>query len=197
VVDEGWNPVTYPRTIREDIPDYDVLQEEVVAATRDLDVRTVLELGTGSGETARRLLEAHPEARLYGRDSSEEMLSGARAVLPQERATLELGRLQDPLPEGRFDLVVSALTVHHLEGEAKADLFQRIERVLEPGGRFVLADLIVPENPEDVVTWNEPGYDFPSGVDDQLEWMRAAGLRERLWWGRRDLAVLIGDVGER
>lgn len=42
--------------------------------------------------------------------------------------------------------------VHHLDGPAKANLFYRVASVLVAGGRFVLAELVVPEDPNDVVT---------------------------------------------
>ncbi len=58
----------------------------------------------------------------------------ARASLPADRVKLLVGRLEDPLPEGSFDLVVSALAVHHLEGTGKADLFQSIASRLDPAG---------------------------------------------------------------
>ena len=66
----------------------------------------------------------------------------------------------------------------------------RIAAVLVPGGRFVLADIVVPERLEDAVTPCTPGYDFPDPVAPQLEWLRAAGLQPRVTWARRDLAVL-------
>lgn len=83
------------------------------------------------------------------------MSAGARAEL---EADLRVQRLEDPLPEGPFDLVVSVLAVHHLEADEKRDLFRRVRRALAPGGRFVLADLIVPERAEDVVTPATPGF---------------------------------------
>jgi len=88
--------------------------------------KSVLELGTGTGETARRVLNRHPDAQLIGIDASPGMVKVARASLPADRVKLVVGRLEDPLPEGSFDLVVSALAVHHLEGTGKADLFRRI-----------------------------------------------------------------------
>ena len=67
--------------------------------------------------------------------------------------------LEDPLPEGPFDLVVSALTVHHLHVDSKAHLFRRIGNALELGGRFVLADVVTPLNPSYVVTAIDPEVD--------------------------------------
>ena len=99
-------------------------------------------------------------------------------------------RLQDPLPDGPFDLVVSALAVHHLDGPGKQDLFHRIAAALSPGGAFVLADVVVPENEEDVVTPIDWEYDLPDRVDDQLQWLRDAGLEADTLWSYKDLAVI-------
>ena len=96
--------------MREDVPRYEELQDVAAAATEGIDAQRILELGTGTGETARRLLSVHPGARLIGIDASEAMLAIARADL---NADLRAQRLEDPLPEGPFDLVVSALAVHH------------------------------------------------------------------------------------
>src|SRR5262245_8784538 len=105
----------------------------------------MLELGTGTGQTARFVLAAHPGARLVGIDESAEMLAAA----PLPGAELLVRRLQDPLPDGPFDLVFSALAVHHLATEEKEDLFRRVRVVLREGGRFVLGDVVVPRRKEE------------------------------------------------
>ena len=175
----------------DEIPGYEELQDEVARETKGTRARRILELGTGTGETAGRLLALHPDAHLVGIDSSAEMLTRAREALPD--AELLVRRLEDPLPEGPFDLVVSALAVHHLDSAGKADLFRRVADVLRPGGRFVLADVVVPERPEDAVIPCTPGFDLPDPVPDQLQWLREAGLRPRVTWARRDRAVLVGE----
>jgi tRNA (cmo5U34)-methyltransferase len=120
------------------------------------------------------------------------MLEEAGRHLPD--ADLRVGRLEDPLPEGPFDLVVSTLAVHHLDAAGKADLFRRVADALAPGGRFVLADVVVPERPEDAVIPCTPGFDLPDSVPDQLEWLRAAGLEPRVTWARHDLAVIEASL---
>ncbi len=182
-----WDPETYLKNMLAEVPAYEDLQEQAAVAT-DGEARDILELGIGTGETARRVLARHPDAQLVAIDSSAEMLERAHAVVPQ--ADLRLAALQDPLPEGPFDLVVSALAVHHLDGPGKRDLFERIAAVLRPGGRFVLADVVVPERDEDVVTPIDWEYDLPDRADDQLEWLRDAGLEAELLWSEKDLAVV-------
>ena len=185
-----WNPETYRATIRDEVHDYDALQDALVRAIAGCSPATVLELGVGAGETTRRILEAHPAAHLTGIDSSKAMLEGARAALPAARVTLLKRDLREPLPGGHFDLVVSVLAIHHLEGEQKRDLFERVAGVLSPGGRFAYGDVVVPGDPAEAVIENEPGYDFPSSVDDQLEWLGSVGLPATVVWSCGDLAVL-------
>ncbi|WP_240372540.1 class I SAM-dependent methyltransferase [Brevibacterium zhoupengii] len=193
--DFTWDPETYLDVMAEEIPDYRRLQAELAAAVAEADPRTILDLGVGSGLTAKRVAEALPDARIHGIDESEEMLAGAAQVLEPNRSTLSHGRLEDPLPKGPFDLVMSTLAVHHLDGEGKADLFSRIARVLVSGGRFVLADLVVPPDPEDVVTPIDGVVDVPSPLADQLEWLSEAGLTPHVTWQHRDLAVVAADKG--
>jgi tRNA (cmo5U34)-methyltransferase len=183
-----WDPETYLATMAAEIHDFAELQEAVAAATAGRNVRDVLELGVGTGETARRVRELHPGASWTAVDASEPMLARAREALPG--ADLRVSRLQDPLPEGRFDLVVSNLVVHHLDGPGKRDLFRRVASVLRHGGQFVLGDVVVPERPEDALVEIDWVIDLPDRLDDQLEWLREAGLEPELVWQRADLAVI-------
>lgn len=186
-----FDPDSYLAMMREDLPRYDELQETVAAATAGLEVRRILELGTGTGETARRLLTLHPGAVLVEIDASEAMLAVAQMSLG---ADLRVRRLEDPLPEGPFDLIVSALAVHHLDGAEKRDLFRRIRAELAPGGRFVLADLVVPERTEDIVTPATPDFDKPDTLQDLLAWLTEAGFETSVEWLWMDLATIRADL---
>jgi tRNA (cmo5U34)-methyltransferase len=158
-----------------------------VAATADVPATRVLELGTGSGETALRVRARHPAASWVGIDSSEAMLARARERLPD--ADLRLQRLEDELPSGPFDLVVSALAVHHLDGAGKRGLFSRVAGVLRPGGEFVLGDVVVPAAGKTGPTYIDWEMDLPDSVEDQLAWLREAGFEADASSVRIDLAV--------
>jgi tRNA (cmo5U34)-methyltransferase len=188
-----FDPSTYATMIREDIPVYEELQSELAAAS-GTGARRILELGTGTGETAARLLARHRDSVLVGIDASPSMLAVAREGLPADRVELRVGQLEEPLPSGPFDLVASALCVHHLKGSDKADLFARVADVLSPGGRFVLADVVVPDDPADQITSLTPDFDFPSPVPDQLRWLQESGFDARVIWCSRDLAVIVADL---
>lgn len=191
--DLHFDPAEYATTIRDEIPAYERLQAQVVGASGS-GARRILELGTGTGETARRLLERHPEAYLVGIDESASMLAAAAARLEAERVSLRVGRLEEPLPAGPFDLVASALCVHHLSAPDKADLFVRVGAVLAPGGRFVLGDVVVPADPADARIRLSEGYDDPSLLADQVGWLLDAGFQARVSWAEGDLAVVVADL---
>ena len=193
MADYDFTPESYLAMMREAVPGYDRLEEEIASAT-GAGAKSILELGTGTGETARRVLARHPDAQLIGIDASPGMVKVARESLPTDRVRLLVGRLEDPLPGGAFDLVVSCLAVHHLEGTRKADLFRRIARKLAPGGRFVLADVVEPVDPSYVVTAIDPEIDHPSRLDEQVAWLEAAGMLPQVTWTHRDLVVIVATL---
>ena len=78
----------------------------------------VLELGMGTGETTRRLIEAYPDAWVIGLDSSPDMVFRAR----QTYDDVQLARIEDPLPDGPWDLVIAVLSVNALSDEQKQSL---------------------------------------------------------------------------
>jgi tRNA (cmo5U34)-methyltransferase len=188
-----FDPNTYMELMRAEVPAYDRLQEEVAASTQGMAVSRLLDLGTGTGVTLAAVLALHPGTRAVGIDESAGMLEVARADLAESTVDLRVADLADPLPAGPFDLVVSALAVHHLDGPGKADLFRRVAAVVGPPGRFVLGDVVVPEDPADAVVPLSDDYDRPSSVADQLAWLDEAGFDAAVVWSERDLAVLRAD----
>jgi tRNA (cmo5U34)-methyltransferase len=169
-----WRPETYLEEIRSEIPRFDELQEAAIDAIPFPPGRA-LELGVGTGETTRRLLDRHPGATVTGLDSSPEMVFRARGLGIEVR----LARIEDPLPDGPWDLVISVLAVHHLTDEGKRDLFRRVR---ETARVLVLGDVVLAE-PQ--VTPLEPGFDLPAGAAEQAEWCGG----EVVWEGD-DLAVV-------
>jgi len=189
-----FHPSSYGAMVTDTLPGYAELQEQVAAASGH-DIRSILDLGMGTGETTVRLLDRHRASRVVGVDESPTMLRAAAERLGSRLEESHVALLQEPLPDGEFDLVVSALAVHHLDGPEKADLFRRVHGVLRPGGRFVLGDLVVPERSDDAVVEQTPGYDKPSTVAEQVRWLEEAGFaRVSVTWSAKDLAVILAEA---
>src|SRR3954452_5219688 len=116
-----WNPETYLKEIREEIPRYDELQRAAIEAIPFAPDR-VLELGMGTGETTRVLLESYPDAWVIGLDSDSNMVYRLR----EDSDDAQLARMEDPLPDGPWDLVISVLSVPPPQADAKRPLFRRV-----------------------------------------------------------------------
>src|ERR1700710_2803836 len=117
-----WTPEVYLERIRTQIPRYDELQEQAIAAI-PFPPERVLELGMGTGETTRRLIEAHPDAWVVALAPSPDMVFRAR----QSYDDVQLARMEDPLPDGPWDLVVSVLSVNQLNDEKKQNLCRQVK----------------------------------------------------------------------
>ena len=141
-----WDPGTYLEKIRGEVPRFDELQAAAIAAVPFAPAR-VLDLGIGTGETSRRLLEAHPDARITGLDSSPEMVFRARELGIEVR----LARMEDPLPDGPWDLVVAVLSVNHLDADARKELLRRVR---EQSRALVIGDVVGPDELEDLLAWS-------------------------------------------
>lgn len=169
-----WDPETYLEMIRAEVPRFDELQRASIEAI-PFPPRRVLELGIGTAETTRRLLDVHPEAEITGLDSSAEMVFRARELGIEVR----LARMEDPLPDGPWDLVIGVLSVHHLATEAKQNLFRRVR---EQSRSLVIGDVVVADRQ---VAPLEEGFDFPERAADLAKWSGGDVV-----WAADDLAVL-------
>lgn len=104
----------------------------------------VLEIGTGTGAFARA---AAPHCReVTALDASPVMLAVARekaqAAALANIHFVQAGFLNFDAPDGTFDAAVSSLTLHHLSDAWKAMAIANIHRLLKPGARFLLVDVI-------------------------------------------------------
>ena len=142
-----------------------------------------VDLGCGRGAVLISLAKRLKTGRVSGidlwrsRDQSgndiEAIKHNARVCGVEDRVELNTGNITTlPYYDGQFDLVVSSLAIHNLK--AREDRRQAITeaiRVLEPGGKIIIADI--------------------SHTDEYADWLTEAGMESvtlqdlgvRGWWG--------------
>ncbi|MBS1889045.1 MAG: class I SAM-dependent methyltransferase [Actinobacteria bacterium] len=174
MADFTWKPDGYLGWVYDEVPRYDELQEQAIAAIPFAPER-VLELGMGTGETTRRLIEAYPDSWVIGLDSSPDMVYRAREAYDD----VQLARIEDPLPDGPWDLVIGVLSIHHLRAPQKRELFRRVR---EQSRALVIGDIVKADVQITSVT---PDYDFPETAADLAEWSGG-----EVTWAADDLAVV-------
>ena len=115
-------------------------------------VQRLLDLGCGPGSLALALLEAFPNAEVYGIDFNPHVLLLAQARLAHFgkrvhliRADLRQPSWTGPLPAS-MDAIVSATALHWLEPGLLAALYGQLAGLLRPGGILVNADHVGSEH---------------------------------------------------
>lgn len=179
---------------------------EVIAAWGPPDRPAVLDLGAGTGLFAAMVLNRFPGARLHLVDLSDAMLAQARQRFAEAGdavsfavADYSVETLASPF-DHPWDLVISALSIHHLEDPDKQALFRRILASLRPGGLFVNAEQVAAPTPElaarDRRFWHTEAaargaseleiaaaeqrmtFDRCAPLRDQLRWLEEAGFEQ-------------------
>ena len=128
------SPKTFP------FAGYAQVLDEIVSRTAVSPSMRILDLGTGTGNLAKRFIELGCD--VWGLDYSEAMLVQAKAKCPQAtfiRADLH-GDWQTFF-DHRFDHIVSAYAFHHFDLSTKVQLIERGMRLLEDRGRIVIGDI--------------------------------------------------------
>ncbi|MFI6260864.1 class I SAM-dependent methyltransferase [Micromonospora sp. NPDC051006] len=160
----------------------------------------VLDLGAGTGLLSLLLAAAVPGVRLTLVDAAPAMLAVAAEQLRARGVAHRTvpADLADPLPAGRYDAVVSALAIHHLDDAGKRALYRRLPAALLPGGAFVNAEQVAGPTPaldrryhevwleritalgsdaEEIAAASaRMAYDRPAPVAAQCGWLTEAGL---------------------
>lgn len=98
----------------------------------------VVDLGCGSGEFSAKVATLVPDGRVIGVDPDTSMLEQARAHDHPNLAFVEAAAddIDQILPEGSADLVVSRAMLHWLPLSRYPHCFEAVHRVLKPGGWY-------------------------------------------------------------
>jgi ubiquinone/menaquinone biosynthesis C-methylase UbiE len=114
----------------------DLWMNVVSAHVKDQNIKTILDLGCGTGRFTEGL-QARFDAEVIGVDPSKKMLARARGKQRNDRIRYELGRAESiPLPDSSVDLIFISMIFHHLEDSALAA--RECRRVLRDEGTVFL-----------------------------------------------------------
>lgn len=161
----------------------------------------ILDLGAGTGLLTSYLHDRYPEGHFTLLDLSDEMLEIARARF--ENAPNFRYMVADYLKEdfeGFYDVIVSSLSIHHLEHENKKFLYKKVYKNLSPGGIFLNADQVLgphPNNEEEYqqnwmnkidvgslsdaekkIILDRMELDNPALLLDNLKWLEEGGFND-------------------
>lgn len=163
------------------------------------DCPRVLDIGSGTGLFTSFLLEKYPNAKVTLIDLSEKMLDIAKKRFQgNENIEYIIADYTNYEFGSEFDIIISALSIHHLNAENKKKLYNNCFNWLDQNGVFINADQVLSEfvEIENKFTkiWREQvencglsqeeiqkgylrvSFDDPSTLSQQLNWLNEAGF---------------------
>ena len=192
----------YTATIERCFPRYrEMLWAVLDYLPSDFRPQRILELGSGTGNLSVLTHARYPNASFVFVDLSTESLDSCRKRLGESPSlkyeAADFNELN--FPAGEFDIVVSSISIHHLESEQKRQLFSRVHEWLTPSGIFSFADqcagastdlyqrhidnwkTISLEAGSDETEWqmwmdHQNEHDHHDTLVDQLRWLKNAGF---------------------
>jgi tRNA (cmo5U34)-methyltransferase len=208
----------YDSQRRHIIPEFDAFYASAVwAAEWEGAAPRILDIGAGTGLLGALLLDRYPMGTLTLVDISDPMLDVARRRFQgQGNVQCIVQDYRHDLPYGPFDIICSALSIHHLERNEKRLLFGRIFAALDYCGVFVNAEQVEGETPwqhaRNLEYWNDFVLSGPLPREEiaavyerrerldrmeklsvQIRWLRDSGFREvDVVYKNRSFAVFMG-----
>lgn len=188
---------------------------EVISTCQRLPVKA-LDLGAGTGLYAGMVQAAFPNVEFTLVDLADKMLEQAKARFSNrgKSAKILLGDYLETDLGDAYDLVISGLSIHHLSDTDKQHLYRRIYNILSPGGMFVNADQVLGKTPNIDKLYRQHWLstvsvalsdeelkaakkrmecDRMAKLDDQLNWLEAAGFQDvDCWYKNYSFAVFGG-----
>jgi tRNA (cmo5U34)-methyltransferase len=193
----------YDRHRRRIIPNFDQFYGTVLQAIPfdpSAAIR-IADLGAGTGILSFMLTKCFPQSDLTLIDVTHDMLEEARKKFRNaSNVRYEIKDYSCDDLASDYDLIVSAMSIHHLDQDSQYDLYLRVFDRLMPGGAFVNADLV--KGPSDSLdrmysdSWlgfirksglkdsqierilERMQLDQPSPLFDQISWLNSIGYTD-------------------
>lgn len=219
-IDEQFNLIAqeYDVNRRRFIPCFDDFYEGTTQfiASNITEPKRILDLGAGTGLLSNFWYQCFSKAEYVLVDIAGEMLEVARKRFAGlENVSYQIMDYSKELPKEEFDVIVSALSIHHLEDENKMELFSRIYDKLPSGGLFINYDQFCAGTAEmnlwfdsfwekqletsglsslDLERWKERRkLDRECSLEDEIDMLQKSGFREvKCIYSHQKFSVVVG-----
>jgi tRNA (cmo5U34)-methyltransferase len=161
----------------------------------------ILDIGTGTGLLSSFIYEKYQESDYTLIDISVEMIGQAKKRFSGlKNFSYIIDDYANYTFTGKFDVIVSSLSIHHLEDTEKELLYSSIFKILEPGGVFINGDQFLCRNSlvedsihvkwkaqiegsglserEVIAAFERMKMDKPATVEKNIEWLEKAGFSQ-------------------
>lgn len=163
------------------------------------DMINILDIGAGTGLFSAFILNKYPKAKITLIDISEQMLEMAKERFDGNKNIKYIAANYTEYEfNDKYDVIISALSIHHLEHEQKKGLYSKCYEILKSNGIFINADQVLGETlyieklnkmnweksieessltqEEIIATYERIKLDKEATLDEQLSWLKKSGF---------------------
>jgi len=204
---------SYTDSIQRCVPDYsEMLKSLFIYINPDFQPKTILELGCGTGNLTQMIHQRYPDATIVTVDISAECINECKSRLSSEKIKYIKSDFKEiEFPDNTFDLVLSSISIHHINDKDKELLFQKLYRYQTPNGILSFCDQFRGETDfiynKHIERWkkyaieqgasndewnmwmqHQQEHDYHSTLANHLQWIKNAGYgltdctRKHLLW---------------
>jgi tRNA (cmo5U34)-methyltransferase len=190
--------------------------KNILASFFPAHARMMIDLGIGTGLELEAIFQRFPEMEVTGLDIAEDMLKLLVEKYPDRKIYLLYeSYLSYDFGMNRFDVALSAMTLHHYNHQTKTDLYRKIHNSLNDNGIYIECDYMISEheyeNPQENEDFyfseferikkeqglsdnHEYHYDTPCTVSNQIKMLSEAGFSNiREVWQKNNVIILTAE----
>lgn len=170
----------YTAAILRCFPRYDEMLWALLEYLPERPFHSILELGSGTGNLTVLAANKWPEAKLHAVDISPESLDVCKTRLAERAGmTYVVSDFRDlQFQPEHFDLVISSISIHHLNASEKQTLFKQVNQWLGPSGVFSYVDQFASVTAElsekQLANWKNIAFAAGSSEEEWQMWMEHA-----------------------
>lgn len=149
----------------------------------------ILDLGAGTGIELKKIFKYFPESKLTALDISYEMLEKLKEkYINYNINTIKESYLYLNKLSGRFDCIISSMTMHHYFGDKKLKIFKSIYESLNVDGIYIEGDYfsktkeeqnsLIKEFLEKNISEEDIHFDIPLTIENEIELLNKSGFEK-------------------
>lgn len=162
----------YSESVKRCVPFYEEMLESVLMfLPENFKPKNILELGSGTGNLTKLIIEKFPSANITAVDISQECIEECKSLINFPVNYVKADFKEINFAENSFDLIVSSISIHHINDIEKQKLFNKLFKYQTPGAILSFCDQFSAETKEIylkyISEWKK--YAFSKGSND-AEW---------------------------
>jgi len=168
----------YTESIKRCVPQYNEMLYSLFDYLKpDFQPKEILELGCGTGNLTQLIILKYPNAKVTAIDISEECINECKSRIPSQNIEYLKSDFKElHLPKNKFDLVVSSISIHHIDNKAKEELFRKLFIAQTSNGIFSFCDQFRGKTEyiyqKHIEKWKAFAHEQGASTDEWEMWMK-------------------------